>query len=295
MKQLDELKQHTNEIVLTQDEKSLMRKNILSFVKKYPLYTSSVVSPYSTFFQAVKKHGYATSLVLIFCLFGVSSVSAEVTVPGDVLYGIKTGVNEKILGWFANSPDAKAEWQLALADRRLEESETLARENKLTPDIKTTLQHEFSDHTNKALGQGVESNSSISSQDTSLQSEDNVRFGNQEGIHVSTLVRAKVMMSLQSTTTSSISKEKIATLRDEVIRAKKSVERQKKNLVHNKRFIRAKSTVLESQKLILDSEEALKSGDTDEALRLYTQAQQELDTHNSDIESHKGTEETERE
>lgn len=297
MKQFDELKQYTDTIKLTDGEKASMRAHITAHMKSNPIKVEkSVPSPYFVWFRIVQQHGFATALVLLFCLVGVSSVSAESTLPGDALYGVKTGINERVLGWFANSPDAKAQWQLALADRRLEESETLARENKLTPELKTALRSEFSDHADNALGRNASREATAFSVSVPAESLQSVQAESEHESEAPTLMRAKAVVSMRaSIATSSITKEKIATFRDEVIRAKKDVERQKKALLRNKQFIQAKGTVLESQKLIFDSEEALKDGNADEALKFYMQAQQELRSHTENIQSQSEVKEVESE
>jgi len=61
-------------------------------------------------------------------MFGGGGVSyaAEGAVPGDALYPIKVGINEEVRDIVALTPEAKADWESRLVERRLEEAEKLA-------------------------------------------------------------------------------------------------------------------------------------------------------------------------
>ena len=66
-------------------------------------------------------------LVLGGLLMGSSvSFAAENTVPGDTLFPIKIHVNETVRGAVAVTQKEKAEWEIRLVERRLEEFEKLA-------------------------------------------------------------------------------------------------------------------------------------------------------------------------
>lgn len=295
MKQFDELIKNTKKISLTQSEKSLMHSHVTSHMKSHPfLHTQNVPSPYVSAFQKLRHHSLATALVLLFCLASVGTVSAESTLPGDALYGLKTGVNEKVLGWFAQSKSSKAEWQLSLADRRLHESELLAKENRLTPEVKAVLQSEFTKSTNEALGGEGESYSSLDKVKTRLGSEvthDNFSVPPGAGVRMMRIMKSSQEAGISTSTsteipsaTSSITKEKLAALRARLEKTKKGVEDQRETLTHNRQFIKVKSGVLVSQKLIIDSEEALKGGDARQALDLYQKAEAGLDISEPVIE-----------
>jgi hypothetical protein len=86
---------------------------------------------------AVRHFMKAASLVLIFAVVvGGTGVSyaASSALPGDALYNIKVNINEGIEEGFATTPEAKAVVQSKKVERRLDEAQTLAKENKLSPD-----------------------------------------------------------------------------------------------------------------------------------------------------------------
>ncbi len=89
--------------------------------------------------------------VLYIILVGAgTSFAAESSVPGDLLYAVKIGVNEVVLGAFASSPKAKADFEVKLATRRITEAATLARQNKLSAPVASSLEAQFNKHSKNA-------------------------------------------------------------------------------------------------------------------------------------------------
>lgn len=85
----------------------------------------SIPSPFNIYNFRNKKS--ISALVLGGLLMGSSvSFAAENTVPGDVLFPVKIHVNEAVRGATAVTQKAKAEWEIRLVERRLEEVEKLA-------------------------------------------------------------------------------------------------------------------------------------------------------------------------
>ncbi len=72
----------------------------------------------------------AAILVVIIGLGG--SVAAESSLPGDVLYPVKIGVNENVRAGFTLTTRGKARWNMRRAERRLEEVEALIAGDILT-------------------------------------------------------------------------------------------------------------------------------------------------------------------
>ena len=89
-------------------------------------------------------------LILTLMIGGGFSAAAENSLPKDVLYPVKIEVNEKVRGWFATSPEAEAQWQTTLMERRLQESEKLAAEGQLDADTQADLESDFEVHAQKA-------------------------------------------------------------------------------------------------------------------------------------------------
>jgi|GEM_PF-6604239 hypothetical protein len=101
---------------LTQEEKRFMQQNVLLRSRE-----RSVLSPITSLFMFSRSFVSVTAMALLL-LVGTTVVhGAERSIPGDALYGMKRGVNERVLGVFAQSDDAKARLETKFVDRRLEE------------------------------------------------------------------------------------------------------------------------------------------------------------------------------
>lgn len=74
----------------------------------------------------------AAVLMVLFFISGGTALAAESSLPGDFLYAVKTKVTEPLTRLTKVSPQAKATFALALADKRIEEMQKLTEENRLT-------------------------------------------------------------------------------------------------------------------------------------------------------------------
>jgi len=91
------------------------------------------------------------ALILAIVLSGGISYAAEGAVPGDILYPVKTEINENIRSAVAFSTESEGRVQVQLAQHRLEEASELSAEGKLTSDVASELAEEFAFHANNAL------------------------------------------------------------------------------------------------------------------------------------------------
>ena len=117
-------------IKLNEDEKFLMRQNVLNSKISSPYYVTQGVK---SFYFSFSKFKFAPAFVviLIVILAGGTSAFAEKAIPGDFLYGIKTLVNEPVTGIFALTKKEKTVWQEQLVERRLGEVQKLISKNDL--------------------------------------------------------------------------------------------------------------------------------------------------------------------
>ena len=81
---------------------------------------------------------------------GGTSVVAQGSLPGDALYPVKVGFNEKVAGVFKFSDEARAAWDSNLAGVRLDEAAKLALESRLGADWETKLGAAFKVHADSA-------------------------------------------------------------------------------------------------------------------------------------------------
>lgn len=99
---------------------------------------------------------YVSAVLIIILVGGISlSVAATDALPGDSLYAIKTGVNEKVMAMTLLSNQAKAEYDINLAQLRLEEIETIVLQNKLTNQCAQDVRILLSDHLKDIQGRIV--------------------------------------------------------------------------------------------------------------------------------------------
>lgn len=90
------------------------------------------------------RHSLSLSVLVLLFFSGSTSAVAEKALPGDLLYSVKTGLNEGVKGFWVRTVSGKEEWELELAERRLSEMSLLSRENRLTEENKRVLKNKIS-------------------------------------------------------------------------------------------------------------------------------------------------------
>ena len=146
MKSFEEkLKKVSKEIKMTSAEKASVRARIAEDMRTAP---TPVYSWGFLFF--VRRHFVGASLVAVLFFGGAISSFAEKSLPGDLLYPFKIGVNEQVMGWFAGSKEARGKWQLSLAERRLDEIDRLQAGGFLTLHSKLEIESRLERHANEA-------------------------------------------------------------------------------------------------------------------------------------------------
>jgi len=91
----------------------------------------------------------ASFLIMAFVGVGTAA-AAEGSAPGDILYPVKTGIVEPARLALATNPEKKANVEVALAERRLYETERLAEREGLSGEAQRELSARFEAHTKKA-------------------------------------------------------------------------------------------------------------------------------------------------
>lgn len=139
---------------LSEEERQRIRSTLVSFMASHPVRGGEMERLYMqrpNYSPFLFKFMPIISAIMIAALLGggVSS-AAEATLPGDKLYPIKTHINETVRGWTAISAKAQAEWQVQLAERRLEEAGRLAAEDRLNSEIQAELSKEIERNSREA-------------------------------------------------------------------------------------------------------------------------------------------------
>lgn len=144
-------------VSLSDAERAAMKKNIRLFMKEHPVKESFIERALSHVWTPrvgltitpVYGYGFRSALagVLIVFLIGTgASYASERALPGDILYPVKTSVNENIRAALAVSEEAKTRWSATLAARRLEEAGVLAAEGRLTDSTRADIESRLEKH-----------------------------------------------------------------------------------------------------------------------------------------------------
>lgn len=163
MKSFDtELKKYTEKVRMTMHERHELRERILSYMEYHPLpkkheslvgadrFESQpfIVVHLSALYKPLYARIGAGVLAVLFVV-GIPFL-AEQSVPGDVLYLVKTGINENVQSKFAGSPYEKVAFERNIIERRIAEARLLASEGKLTTDVQQQIAATVKDHATAA-------------------------------------------------------------------------------------------------------------------------------------------------
>lgn len=85
----------------------------------------------------------AIAILLVILMGGGVSVAAQNSLPGDSLYDVKLGVNERVAGWLAVSNEAEAMLAAKLAGARLREAEKLTVRSELDTETRANIEANF--------------------------------------------------------------------------------------------------------------------------------------------------------
>ena len=147
-KELQNFIDQAKSIKMTAEEKSLLRSKLSSLPIPSPLQIAR--SPYlaKSHFWTLGKALVAACLIVV--LGGGSlSYAAESSLPGQLLYPVKTKFNEEIAAMVKFKPEDKLAWQEKMVERRLKEIEALTERNKLNDRAKIQIEKNLEKHLNK--------------------------------------------------------------------------------------------------------------------------------------------------
>jgi len=140
--QFEKLIEDARKVSLSYDEKDLIRhalKKRIGLINESPVFGG---------FRFFSFKFVATALGAIVIISTSISYAAESALPGSPLYIVKN-FNEKLSSLLILTPEKSAEWQVELADRRLEETQKLNGVGKLDEDKRTALEFKFETNANQ--------------------------------------------------------------------------------------------------------------------------------------------------
>lgn len=131
---------------LTHEEKARMRHTLQAYMGMKPLRSPHTSRAVSFGWLFTMRPVAATLVLALFISSAGISYAAEDALPGDVLYPVKTNINEPIQGALAFSASAKTAWAMDVAGERVKEAATLAAEGRLDEATQQKLQADFEQH-----------------------------------------------------------------------------------------------------------------------------------------------------
>jgi hypothetical protein len=163
------IKKAANEIMLSHDERTHMKHVVREYMSMKPLPRQSASVSIQWFSFSWIQRPLAAALALVFIFGSGISYASESALPGDALYSVKTRVNEPIKVALASGAEAKANVQMELAERRIDEAATLASENRLDAKTQDQLAAAFEAHAQSATEEvaSIEDDSSTAAELTS--------------------------------------------------------------------------------------------------------------------------------
>lgn len=142
--------------MLSEKERAALRGDIVAFMKANPVRNTNVARHHTygardaqstaSFITVKRKRMISAILLAMFALSGGVSYAAEGSLPGDMLYPVKIHINEGVEGSLAIGAKADAEFAQKQLNRRAQEAEALARENRLDDEAKRELSNESRMH-----------------------------------------------------------------------------------------------------------------------------------------------------
>lgn len=150
---IKKIKHISKDLRLSNEEQVFMREKLIRYIEAHPLQhvsrTSSARKKFPFFFNMRSKR-VLSGIVLLGILAGGSlSFAAEGTLPGDTLYPIKINMNEPVRGAILVSSQAKADWDMRLVERRLDEITKLSESRGASPEVRQTAEEKLANYTDR--------------------------------------------------------------------------------------------------------------------------------------------------
>ncbi|MFI5205405.1 MAG: DUF5667 domain-containing protein, partial [Candidatus Paceibacterales bacterium] len=150
---VDNFLKKSKAVTLDENKKAAIGQEILRFMKANPIQERKGLLSRVYALPIFSYRPLAITLAsLLLCVLvgGVASASATAALPGDLLYPVKVGFNEKIMQALAFSQKDKLQVSINLAQTRLQETEKLMVSNKLTSQNEAQLEVGFKDQADNA-------------------------------------------------------------------------------------------------------------------------------------------------
>jgi|CXWL01.1.fsa_nt_gi hypothetical protein len=129
-----------------------MREELSAYADLHSIPAHNSAEATTNIFSSGSRLWYTSAaMLLVILVTGSTTYAAEGTLPGDILYPIKTKISEPLQTALIPSAKGKAVWHSLLAERRLEEATTLAVANNLSEETEKVLTASFEEHVQYSL------------------------------------------------------------------------------------------------------------------------------------------------
>lgn len=135
-------------VSLSEQEKAALLRNIEIYVEQHPVKQPKIsIQRYDTFqsWTAVFARPVSFALIVFLIIGTGTSYAASKSLPGNILYSVKVGINEKITELFL-SQAGKAKFEAGLINKRINEAQILIEQDKFTEKAQTQLTEQFNKH-----------------------------------------------------------------------------------------------------------------------------------------------------
>lgn len=201
---LHNIKDEAQRYRMTGAEKSAMLARVLGT----PSPTHVQKSPYVFLSYFTHEVRMVMAGFTLFIVAGVGTVSAAAgALPGDILYPVKLSINEKVEMALASDGASKAALEAQLAERRVEEAQSLAVQGRLNAEVADSIAMKFDVHAQNAQDLA----------DASEEAEPGISEQVKTKLSASLAVNAAVLKTLGRGSQSSSTKEQSDMLGDRVI------------------------------------------------------------------------------
>lgn len=123
---IEQLMSQARDIHLTDGERSAMRRTLLGTMALYP-----ARAPFVRFFA---RHALSYAVMAGVLLTGATGALAHRAMPGDLLYPVKTNLNDRVAIAVAGNEDEKIQKELDLIGRSLDEEDAVADQELIIDD-----------------------------------------------------------------------------------------------------------------------------------------------------------------
>ena len=139
-------------IALNEKSKAEIRGKLVIFMKENPISERQTMwqVPFS-FLQHKYRSMVFFSLVIIFMAFATVAIEADQSLPGEMLYPVKTEANEHIQEALTFSDKKKDELHIKCVENRLREAEILFFRGDISEKAEKQLREAFKKHSEEAI------------------------------------------------------------------------------------------------------------------------------------------------